>query len=1300
MCLNLKCHNSVSFLNFTSPKLSFFENNLLAIFKKVSMFSQTSGILKNGTIESSSLATYEFLESINSLLEMKRTANFLFLPCLRIYSSPFTPKMGTISKIYENRKSQLCELHLGGGGGIGGMSRGFPLSKLCIMLTLSLAMLCRKSRRLYSRARFKRCKGNLPARFRRRIKTELVRQKILKFYIASLFPSPDWYKNVQFCVGKQRRYKVTSTKKVKQKVRLIKAYSKHVNYVYLTACLFIILILCGDVHPNPGPVLQPHRRHPEAKALVAAAWNVRTLLEKGRSHVRPTAIVSRVLSKYNVDIAALSETRVLGENRIDEVEGGYTFFLKGKPLGEVRVHGVGIAIRTCLLPLLENKYPTGINERLMSVNLQLGSCSLTVIRAYAPTLLAKDDDKEEFYNNLGNLIKEVPPSNKLLLLGDFNARVGTDADSWDGVLGHHGVGAENSNGTMLLSLCTRNKLIITNTLFRQKEQFITTWMHPGSKKWHLLDYVITRQSDVKDVHHTRAMCGPCSWSDHKLVKCKMALKIPKPKHRARVKDGTKLNISKLQSEEYKITLSEKLTNTLTKETVCANAEATWAKHKDLTSKIAQAVLGPVKKSHKDWFDDNNDKIKPLLEELHDLRDQSIMDKDNSILASAYRSCKQKVQASLRAMQNNWWMQRAMDVQAAADRRDAKTLFQGLKAIFGPRKSSYPSVKSKDGKSVITDPDKILDRWVEHFDGVLNQPSDFDPTVLEEIPQWEINHSLADEPTLDEVEKSIKQLASGKAAGADGIPPDVYKHGGSSVRRHLLHLYQQCWNEGLVPQDFKDADLIHLYKNKGDSKVCDNHRGISLLSIGGKIFARILLNRLMNHILDIGLIPESQNGFMPGRSTIDPCFALRLLQEKCRLHGLDLYLLFIDLTKAFDTVSRPGLWALLTKIGCPEHFIGMVRSFHDGMKITVREGNKRADPFEVTNGTKQGCVLAPTLFSIFFSLMLLVAFKKTSKGIDIIHRFDRGLCQTNNVHFKARTKVTVTKIRELLYADDCALAALSQEDLQDLSDNFSSAANKFGLTISLKKTEVLHQPAYKGRYLNPDILINGKYVKSVNEFTYLGSIVNRDASMDPELSTRIAKANSAFNKLDERLWRKSGIRLDTKVMVYKAVVLSSLLYGSEAWTLSTKQIKRLEMFHQKCLRKICRIEWYHKIPDYEILERCQIGSLKSFLDRNKLRWTGHVIRMENTRIPKIMLYGRVDKGAAKRGNNSTYMNSLKALLRECDMDLSQLEEHAGNRNSWRSTINKSIKEVDSHRHFIMKENRRVKKARAGLDWVVV
>ena len=132
-------------------------------------------------------------------------------------------------------------------------------------------------------------------------------------------------------------------------------------------------------------------------------------------------------------------------------------------------------------------------------------------------------------------------------------------------------------------------------------------------------------------------------------------------------------------------------------------------------------------------------------------------------------------------------------------------------------------------------------------------------------------------------------------------------------------------------------------------------------------------------------------------------------------------------------------------------------------------------------------------------------------------------------------------------------------------------------------------------------------------------------MEPELSVRIAEAISAFNKLNKRLWSKSGIRLETKVMVYRAVVLSCLLYGSEAWTLTAKQIRCLERFHQKCLRSICRIKWYHKIPDFEILDRCRIFSVQSLLDKNKLRWTGHVIRMDEARIPKILLCGRVDKG---------------------------------------------------------------------------
>ena len=640
-----------------------------------------------------------------------------------------------------------------------------------------------------------------------------------------------------------------------------------------TSPVFVFLLLCGDVHPNPGPDLPRSSRHPNAQLLVAGSWNVRTLLDTKRAAARPTAIVARELERYNIDIAALSETRVLGDSVIEEVAGGYTFFLKGKPEGDKCYHGVGFAVRTKLVAHLGGKFPTGINERLMYMSLPLKNSVLFIISAYAPTLGHSDEDKERFYSSLSDIIKGVPSSQKLLLLGDFNARVGRDSSSWENVIGRHGVGRENSNGTMLLSLCSQHNLIVTNTIFQQATRHKTTWMHPGTKEWHMIDYAITRQRDVKDVHHTRAMCGSCTWSDHRLVKCKLALSIKTLRHISRQKPSKKLNISRLKSTETCVLLSSKLQEAYAATENSGTATALWGSFKSITLKVAEDVLGFPERKHRDWFDESDTLIKPLLANLHNLHLQAIEDRSNVELADAYRTCKQQAQKSLRNMQNTWWKARAADMQEAADKRDFKTFYQCLKAVHGPKYKASPAIKSKDGV-LLTEPAQVLDRWSEHFNGVLNLDSEFDMSVLEEIPQWDTNMSLVTLPTMEEVLMSIKQLTSGKAPGADGIPPDIFKRGGTAIAEELLKLFTQIWEEGEVPQDFRDADLVHLYKNKGDSKCCDNHRGISLLCIAGKILARLLLNRLFKHVDDIGLVPESQCGFRPGRGTSDMNFAIR------------------------------------------------------------------------------------------------------------------------------------------------------------------------------------------------------------------------------------------------------------------------------------------------------------------------------------------------------------------------------------------------------------------------------------------
>ena len=232
--------------------------------------------------------------------------------------------------------------------------------------------------------------------------------------------------------------------------------------------------------------VSPHRnskKTSKVSRLIIGTWNVRTLLDSARADRpdRRTALVARELARYNIDIAALSETRLAGEGHLTEKGAGYTYFWSGRKQEERREAVVGFAIRSNLVKNLTS-LPKGINDRLMAMPLPLSDKKqATIISAYAPTMTNPDETKDKFYEELDTLIKSVPRSDKLLVLGDFNARVGSDHIAWDGIIGKHSTRRCNSNGLLLLQACSQHNLIITNTLFQQAAKRKTTWMHPRSK---------------------------------------------------------------------------------------------------------------------------------------------------------------------------------------------------------------------------------------------------------------------------------------------------------------------------------------------------------------------------------------------------------------------------------------------------------------------------------------------------------------------------------------------------------------------------------------------------------------------------------------------------------------------------------------------------------------------------------------------------------------------------------------------------------------------------------------------------
>ena len=175
------------------------------------------------------------------------------------------------------------------------------------------------------------------------------------------------------------------------------------------------------------------------------------------------------------------------------------------------------------------------------------------------------------------------------------------------------------------------------------------------------------------------------------------------------------------------------------------------------------------------------------------------------------------------------------------------------------------------------------------------------------------------------------------------------------------------------------------------------------------------------------------------------FAARQLQAKCQEQNTDLYTTYIDLIKTFDMVSRDDLCGIMVKYGCPEKFINIVRQFHDGMHARVQNNGESSVVFPITYGVKQGCVLVPTLFSVMFSATLFDQFSGSDNGIDFQYRTYSSVFNLRRLQVKTKVKTDI--INEFLFADDCALNAITKATMQNSVYKFSVACDNFSLTIS-------------------------------------------------------------------------------------------------------------------------------------------------------------------------------------------------------------------------------------------------------------
>ena len=953
-------------------------------------------------------------------------------------------------------------------------------------------------------------------------------------------------------------------------------------------------------------------------------------------------------------------------------ETSYTFFWFGRSLEESRLYGTGFAIANDLLSSCQTPY--AVSDRISALKVNTRQGGILVISAYAPTLKADAETKDHFYNQLEDTIRQASSSERVILLGDMNARVGADYNSWPKCLGKFGVGKMNDNGQRLLELCCRNDLCVTNSYFSGKPHRKMSWCHPRSKTWHQLDFVIIDQKHRTEVLNTRTYHSADCDTDHSLVVSSIRLE-PRPYHRRRAR-SKKIDIGKSSlpdlQQQYCKAVEDRL-DTIAELEPFTDVDTYWNHLREAIYQPANEIFGLRRRQDPDWYRESRASLQPVLE-MKRTALLKVKSKCTPASLAEYKAAKTSARLAVRSCVKSYWDSLCLRIESARDSGNIKEMFASIKTATGPSAQTCGALRNRDG-SFIEDGRKKLDRWVEHYSELYGAEGTANHDYINNLPNEPVLDDLDDPPDLAEVISVIRGLRSGRASGCDEIPAELLKSGLNPLAKHLHALMHQCWLSRTVPQEFRDAKITTLYKNKGDRGDCNNYRGISLLSVTGKVFARILLRRLQQ-VADL-VYPESQCGFRTQRSTTDMIFAVRQLQEKAREQREPLYLAFVDLTKAFDLVDRVSLFTVLMKSGCPPTLLALIRSFHDGMHARVQFDGDLSDSFPIRKGVKQGCVLAPTLFGIYFSYVFRTAYSNldSDTGVSLLSRDDGNFF--NLARFRARTKTQKFVVRELLYADDAALCASSAEQLQGLLDCFSKACDKFGLMISLKKTVTMCQSQDSSTHA---FTINHTDLEEVEKFTYLGSTLCKNTTVDSEVSIRLGRAATMFGRLTKRVWKNNHLNIKTKVRVYEACVLSILLYGSETWATYRHHESKLSAFHTRSLRFILGKTWKDKMTNEDVFKITGSGPLSSRLKHFRLRWAGHLNRMPKHRIPRLLLHGVLSEGSRRTGRpHLRFKDVLKRDLRDFGIEPEQWTNLSRDRLNWRHSLHNG-KKIDTENNL--------------------
>ena len=947
-----------------------------------------------------------------------------------------------------------------------------------------------------------------------------------------------------------------------------------------------------------------------------ATINVRTLQEDIK-----LALVVKAAIDLEIDILAIQEVRRTSSGFFvfdDDSLKGWQWIWSG--LKRKKEYGVGIL----MAPQVKlESYKEHLAARIISATLCVKNMRLSVINVYAPTDATESEStKNVFYTALNKTKAELDqnPSFKSITLGDFNASISSkskDSGSWDSVLGHNNSDRidTNGNGERLLKWCLRNKMKITNSLFRTKRIHRETWKHAATGKWKRIDYICTSEWIFKMVKSCRVFIGPSARfdTDHRLLvmdiafpKTKLDLKFQLSRE-VRPTPKPSMDLQSLRKDpEMQRKLTEYLDNELN--AVVSNDMD------ELNEKITESV--------RNGLEEICPKIEPLKkkEPWEDEQLQELVKKLNTTAPEDIREVQNRIKNKTKELKNSYYAELADNINSAAMAREVEKEFSMAKNYTAIKKSSKLHISN----------DKLKDHFKEHFAAPspeLDIPPEIDkPENFPHLQDVRIQVN-EEQPTEKEMEDVLKSFKNNKSHGTDKLKTEGLKYNSSKkLVEVLLMLFTLIWSCVNIPISWLHANIICLHK-KGPLKIAKNYRGLSIGTNMSRILAKIIMERLKEAYETN--ISDTQFGFRRNRSTTDAILVLKTVIDK---YNDTLIAVYIDLTAAYDHIPRNFLFKVLDlRIGA-SHLIAILYKMYQGTTASIL-GMK--EKFDVLVGCRQGGQESPCIFNYYFDYVLKVAACEIDKqfpegwGIEFEFRIPH-LC-TNREQRRSGKLNGVQIIQWLLYADDLVLFCKSVAEAEAIMNILHETCCRFGLTISFLKTKT--QVFNNEELANMPSLfkINGEVIENVSEFTYLGQVFS-NIDRDKFTELRVSKAVGKFNEMRQVL-TDNKVRMVTRIKLMEACVRSRLTYGTQAWYINEECMRKLESCWMELLRQMVKGGWSRlptpehaeetvyklRYTNIEILHITRTENLRSVIRNQYLKYIGHVCRCSNTMLTKKILF---------------------------------------------------------------------------------